>query len=167
MSAKQQKKDDESKATEEEKDPYAKYILMDFKHWTLLLHEHQYPYIGRCVVAAKRKEADVLTDGTLEEYTELHMKIIPLWVSAAQSLYKMDRPNLSILGNKWNHLHAHLIPRFHSKRTFHNIEFIDPNPTGFYVPYQHKDIGDKITDCIIQEMKQELQKKKQNIENKL
>ena len=138
-------------------DEYAKYRLMEFKHWTLYLHNEQYPYIGRCVAAANRKEADVLTDGTLEEYTELHMKIIPLWVSTCEKLYEMDRPNLAILGNTWNHLHAHLIPRYHKVKTFHKIEFFDENPTGMYAPYKKMDIQPQIIDNIISEMKQELQ----------
>ena len=87
-------KNDDKKDT----DPYAKLKLMDFKHWSLYLSEKQYPYIGRCVAAAKRQDANFITDGTTEEYIELHDTVIPLWSNAAKKAFGMDRPNMAILG---------------------------------------------------------------------
>ncbi len=37
-------------------------------------------------------------------------------------------------------MHAHLIPRYHSPRLVHGIEFVDPNPKGNYAPYPKKEL---------------------------
>jgi hypothetical protein len=52
-------------------DPYAWLLLKRYQHWDLQLADKQYPYIGRAIAAAKRPEADLLTDMTLDEATEV------------------------------------------------------------------------------------------------
>ena len=114
---------------------FERFKVKEYSLWDLYLHVHQFPYVGRCYAAAKRENADVVTDMGSDEAIELFRTIVPYWDNAVRQLFQHDRPNVSILGNDWNHLHAHLIPRYNSPRLVHGIEFIDPNPNGNYAPY--------------------------------
>lgn len=116
--------------------PYWWYQLKWYEYWVLYLHPNQYPYLGRCYAAARRAEADVVTDMTAEESFELFQMIIPEWnVTLKKIVGEGFRPNVAILGNDWKHLHCHLIPRYEKVVTLREIEFIDPNPSGNYSPY--------------------------------
>ncbi len=125
----------------------ARYTL-----WDLYLHQSQFPYLGRCYASARREEADLVTDMNRAESVQLFEELIPDWKRAIENLFGKIRPNVAILGNEWNHLHAHLIPRFEGVREFDNIGFVDPRPKGNYVPYPKKQVKDatliKIKDLI-------------------
>ncbi len=118
---------------------YEQFKVKVYSLWDLFLHERQFPYLGRCYAWAKRENAQKFTDMTLEEVGEL-MTIVQAWDRTIRELYHHDWPNLSILGNEAPHLHAHLIPRYHSLRNFEGIEFVDPNPQGNWSPYPRKEI---------------------------
>jgi len=119
---------------------YEQFKIMEFKCWDLYLHENQFPYLGRCYASSNREEANLVTDITSLESTELFSIVIPSWHNAIKKLFGRSRPNVAILGNEWNHLHVHLIPRFKEPKRFYDIEFIDPNPKGNYSPYPKKEI---------------------------
>lgn len=123
---------------------FERFKLKSYKFWDLYLDKAQFPYLGRCYAAAKRPEADVIGDMTKDERDELFNSVFPEWESVVKALFSLDRPNLAILGNTWNHLHVHLIPRYNSKRIFEGIEFIDPNPKGNYAPYPKRDLDEKV-----------------------
>jgi diadenosine tetraphosphate (Ap4A) HIT family hydrolase len=135
---------------------YDKLKIKEYKYWDLFLHERQYPYIGRCYASAKRKEADLVVDMNEEESEELFFHVIPQWNNAVKKLFNCSRSNVSCLGNSWNHLHWHLIPRYSSPRNFYGIEFIDPNPSGNYSPYDKKEIKEDILLKIKQDILKEL-----------
>lgn len=121
--------------------PYWWYQLKWYEHWVLYLHPNQYPYLGRCYATAIRDEADLVTDMTIEESTELFQVVIPEWNLALHAVIGVEfRPNVAILGNEWPHLHAHLIPRYYLTVTLSGVEFSDPNPGKSYSPYPKKSI---------------------------
>ena len=135
---------------------YARWLLAEYDHWRLFLHTDQFPYIGRCYAAAKRSEADFITDILPSESNELMHIVIPAWNEAIKALFRHDRPNVAILGNEWRHLHAHLIPRYHTPRTFYGIEFVDPNPKGNYSPFTKREISDEILLKVKEDIKAKL-----------
>ena len=108
-------------------------------------------------MSCKREEADLVTDMLKEEAEELFSTIVPEWHNAVKKSFGCDRPNISCLGNLWNHLHWHLIPRYNSPREFYGIKFIDPNPKGNYSPHDKKEIAEeillKIKEDIIKELR--------------
>lgn len=117
------------------------YKIKEYRQWDLFLHKQQFPYIGRCYAWANREKAAKVTDMTLEEQTELFGIIIPMWDRAIRDLFQHDWSNVAILGNDAPHLHAHLIPRFWTPRSFYGIDFVDPRPKGNYAPYDKKEIA--------------------------
>ena len=97
---------------------YNQLKIKSYNFWDLFLHENQYPYIGRCYASAKREDADLVTGMDPHEMWELFQTIIPQWDVAVYELFNRSRPNVAILGNKWEHLHAHLIPRYKTPCTY-------------------------------------------------
>jgi len=95
------------------------HTLKEYNYWKLVLHEHQYPFIGRCVAWAKRENADLITDMNKEERDELFDNVIKDWERAVNKLYSASRINMAILGNTIPHLHAHLVPRYKEPKKFH------------------------------------------------
>ncbi|PIN69128.1 hypothetical protein COV93_06790 [Candidatus Woesearchaeota archaeon CG11_big_fil_rev_8_21_14_0_20_43_8] len=132
---------------------YEHLLIKDYEKWGLYIHKEQYPYLGRCVAWAKRPDAERIIDMDPVERDELFGLIIPAWDSAIKRLYNHDWPNVACLGNTVRHLHWHLIPRYHSVRNFHGIDFIDPRPDANYAPYEKKDLGHDIIIGIKDEIK--------------
>lgn len=113
--------------------------IKTYSNWDLFLHENQYPYIGRCYSWAKRNNANLVTEMTVEERDELFDYIIPAWQNSISEIFGKNRPNIAILGNEAPHLHAHLIPRYQFKMPYcYGMKFEDPNPKGNYSPYEKK-----------------------------
>jgi len=133
---------------------YERFKIKEFDAWDLFLHINQYPYIGRCYASAKRKEADLVTDMTNSERNELFEIIVPKWHKSVKKLFDCDRPNIVCLGNTWNHLHWHLIPRYNEEKEFYGIKFLDSNPNGNYSPYSKQ----KIEENILMQIKEEIEK---------
>ncbi len=104
------------------------FKIREYQFWDLYLHEQQYPYIGRCYAWALRDDALRPTDMNVPERNELFDTIVPAWESAITKLFRMDWPNIAILGNTTAHLHAHLIPRYNYPVSFRGIAFVDPQP---------------------------------------
>ena len=135
---------------------YEQCKIKKYDHWQLYLHQHQYPYIGRCYAWALRDDAQKIVDMSKGEWEELFGVIIPAWDTAVKELFQHDWPNVACLGNTSPHLHWHLIPRYHSPREFHDMPFIDPNPTGNYAPYPKKELPLELILTIKEEIKKRL-----------
>jgi diadenosine tetraphosphate (Ap4A) HIT family hydrolase len=133
-----------------------KLKICSFEHWILFLHPNQFPYIGRCYAWAKREGANELMDMNMEEREELFETILPTWNKANQKLFQHNLTNFAIFANTAKHLHAHFIPRYNQSRTFQNIVFTDPNPTGNYSPYPKKELPEEIFDMILSKIKQNI-----------
>jgi len=119
---------------------YEQLKIKTYSLWDLFLHKHQFPYIGRCYASAKREDARSVRDMKKDERDELFDIIIPEWDTAIKVLFAHARANFASLGNTWNHLSWHLIPRYRQSRVLFGIEFIDPDPSRNYSPYPKKDI---------------------------
>lgn len=116
-------------------DKYNKYIIKDFKYWTLYLHENQC-FLGRCYIVCKRNGAVDFFDMTNEEKEEL-FEIGKKLKKALADLFQPDLFNYASLGNVFVHLHLHVIPRYKAGRKFKNIIFIDENWGKNYTPYNY------------------------------
>lgn len=90
------------------------------------------------------------------ERDELFDSVISDWQRVTSKLFGKHRPNISCLGNTWNHLHFHLIPRYERNVTFRGISFIDPNPSGNYSPYPKMELDERILFEIRDKMKRKL-----------
>jgi diadenosine tetraphosphate (Ap4A) HIT family hydrolase len=127
---------------------YQSMLIASFEHWELYLHEEAAPYLGRCVVWAKRPQADRFIDMNAEESEELRA-IVALWLEAladwlaSEGQPKPYRENVSILGNSEPHLHAHLIPRYEEPVEVFGITFTDPRPHHHYKPYERVTVPDE------------------------
>jgi len=138
-------------------DPYERFKIKVYDNWGLFLHINQYPYIGRCYAACNREEANHLSDMLKVEREEMFDLVVPEWESAVKELYRHDRTNIASLGNTWNHLHWHLIPRYNSPRDVHGVLFEDPNPKGNYAPYPKKKLAEETLMEIVEDFKSRLQ----------
>ena len=130
--------------------------IREYDLWDLYLHKQQYPYIGRCYAAAKHRDANLVTDMTPGEYTELFETILPDWHMATVRVFGANRPNLAILGNTWQHLHAHMIPRYKNPVTAYQHTFKDPNPAGNYSPYRKLSLPGSTLESIKERISREL-----------
>jgi diadenosine tetraphosphate (Ap4A) HIT family hydrolase len=115
-------------------DAYAYRIVKDYKHWTVYLHEDQ-GFIGRCVIWAKREDAEDLALATPAEEKEL-FEILRSVRKATTELFGADWFNYSFLGNQDRHLHCHFFPRYQKPVEFSGVTFTDldfnkqPSKTG-------------------------------------
>lgn len=107
--------------------------IKDYKHWSLFLNEYQC-YLGRVVLVAKRKDAVDFFEMTIAEREEFFL-IGEKINRALKILFQPDLMNYASLGNSFRHLHIHFIPRYSTKRVFHNIEFVDARWGKNYEPY--------------------------------
>lgn len=112
---------------------YGHLKIEDFTYWTLLLNENQC-YLGRCCLLAKRPDAKDFLEMTLEERQEFFDVAILIKISL-EELFAPDLFNYASLGNVFNHLHVHIIPRYKEKRTFLGYTFIDERWGKNYSPY--------------------------------
>ncbi|MEK7163416.1 MAG: HIT family protein [Patescibacteria group bacterium] len=104
-------------------DEYSKFIIKDYKHWTVYIAQNQ-SYLGRCVVWCKRENALDLTEATSEEQEELFIVLNNL-KNAVTKVFQPDWFNYSFLGNDTRHLHGHFIPRYTNSKKFMDITFED------------------------------------------
>ncbi|KKQ87857.1 MAG: hypothetical protein UT09_C0009G0011 [Parcubacteria group bacterium GW2011_GWF2_38_8] len=104
-------------------DEYSKFIIKDYKYWTVYIHQNQ-SYLGRCIVWCKRENALDLTEATPEEQKELFVVLNDL-KNAVTKVFQPDWFNYSFLGNGMRHLHEHFIPRYAKPKEFMNITFED------------------------------------------
>ena len=104
-----------------------------YNHWTLYLNEFQC-YLGRLYLVAKRDSAKDFIEMLPVERDEF-FKVASNAKRALSELFQPDLMNYASLGNNFNHLHVHLIPRYAEKRVFGGIEFFDKRWGSNYAPY--------------------------------
>jgi len=107
-------------------------LVKQYERWTLIVHPNQY-YLGRCILKLNRHIVD-LFDITKDEQEEL-FSIMKDVKNALSASFRPDLFNYASLGNKTEHLHMHVIPRYKDKRTFDEISFIDERWGNNYKPY--------------------------------
>ena len=115
-----------------QRDEYKYLNIKDFKHWKLMLHEHQC-YLGRSIIALKRHDEDIF-NCTTEELIELREISIKLR-NTIKELWGADMFNYCSLGNGIRHVHLHLIPRYSNPVEFENVTFTDERWGKNYAPH--------------------------------
>lgn len=97
--------------------------LFSGKFWQIFLNENQ-SLPGRSILWCKRKNALHLTDATPAEQKELWILLKALKI-ALERVFAPDWFNFEALGNKVNHLHVHVVPRYRSPRWIGGVKFVD------------------------------------------
>ena len=119
---------------------YKQFIVKEYKHWTLLIHDDQ-RYLGRAYVWLVREGGmQRLSEITDEESAELRI-VIREYEDSMKNLWNPDFMNYAWLANliaqHGGHGHLHLIPRYKEPRMFAGIEFTDGRWGKNYSPYEH------------------------------
>lgn len=78
-------------------------------------------FMGRCILVLKNHEENFET--IPEEIMNVFCKDLRKSILAIKKTTKVDKVNISFLGNRVSHFHAHLIPRYPE-----NEEFPDCSP---------------------------------------
>lgn len=112
---------------------YETLKIQEFTHWTLYLHECQ-SYLGRIFLLARRSSGRDLMDIQGEECEEF-FHIGNSVKKGLASLFLPDKMNYAALGNVFDALHVHVIPRYKTKRLFEGVEFVDTRWGKNYAPY--------------------------------
>ena len=102
---------------------YSKFLVKDYKHWLVNVHENQ-GYLGRCIVWCKREDALDLADATEAEQKEL-ITVLGELREATKRAFQANWFNYAFLGNETRHLHGHFVPRYSSSRMFEGMIFVD------------------------------------------
>lgn len=91
--------------------------------WIWQLHENQ-SYLGRMILRLRRETTHSLATCTREEWDSLqtHLRAYETFLSR---LFSPDRYNYCQLGNIYEQLHVHAIPRYRSLRSWCSYEFHD------------------------------------------
>lgn len=110
--------------------------IKSYKTWTLYLNEYQC-YLGRVCLVANRESAKDFISTTSEERNEF-FQICEQVNAALKNLFAPDLMNYASLGNNFNHLHVHVIPRYEKERTFGGIKFTDKRWGSNYAPYDRE-----------------------------
>ncbi len=133
---------------------YEQMKIAKFNYWTLSLNQDQ-RYLGRTLLIANKKGDRSLADA--EDHEILEMRDVFVRVeNALRNLFQPDRFNYAQLGNEWQQLHIHIIPRYNSSIKFDDIEFLDKNQGKNYAPYEKFPVSEntmyKIRDAIKAEL---------------
>jgi diadenosine tetraphosphate (Ap4A) HIT family hydrolase len=104
---------------------YVKYLIGDYKYWSVYVHANQ-GYLGRCYVWCKREDALDLPDANDVEQRELFV-ILGKLEEVISKEFDADMLNYAFLGNETHHLHGHVIPRYSKPREFEGHVFTDSN----------------------------------------
>lgn len=111
---------------------YLPSVLMEYKHWTLLLHERQ-RYLGRAVIwLARPGGMQKFSDLTHDELLELQIICRRYEYALDKIGWKPDHMNYMMLGNFFHehagHGHMHIVPRYAPRitpLTFNGVLFSD------------------------------------------
>jgi diadenosine tetraphosphate (Ap4A) HIT family hydrolase len=109
-----------------------------WKHWIVSISPRQHK-LASFVISAKR-EIEHIYELDLEEIAEFVRIVKDMEETLCEiPVFAPDRFNYLQLGNKQNHFHYHVIPRYASPRNFHQIEWIDDNygHAPFFTNYKH------------------------------
>ncbi len=115
---------------------YSYLKIKEYDNWDLYLHDNQ-SYLGRMYLVARSdndRDFSDITDVEMKEFLSISKKIkIVLY-----TLFQPDLINYSSLCNVYRKLHVHFVPRYKSKRYFHEVEFTDKRWGMNYSPYDQK-----------------------------
>ncbi len=94
---------------------YDKFILKEYSHWTLFLHDNQ-SYLGRAYVwLARESRREKLSAISIDERDELWI-ILSNYEKALDAIWGPAHMNYAWLGNLFaehgGHGHMHIIPRY-------------------------------------------------------
>jgi diadenosine tetraphosphate (Ap4A) HIT family hydrolase len=112
---------------------FEKLKIKEYEYWNLYLNEYQC-YLGRTCLVAKRPDAIDFIAMTRDEREEF-FSIGQTLNQALKTLFQPDLMNYASMGNVYNHLHVHLIPRYKERREFNGITFEDKRWGKNYAPY--------------------------------
>lgn len=118
---------------------FAPFLLKEFDHWTLLLNQNQWPYLGRAYLWLVRdRPMHRMSDLDFAERHDLFNYALPAYERALDRLFAPDHLNYAWFGNEvethGGHGHLHLIPRYRERRTFHGRVYRDQNWGKNYAP---------------------------------
>lgn len=97
--------------------------LRHTQHWIWLLHENQ-SFLGRTVLRLKRPTEGSLVDLTTAEWASLRTELA-LFEHWLRGVFAPDRFNYAQLGNVYQQLHIHAVPRYRESRSWTGTEFPD------------------------------------------
>ncbi len=92
--------------------------------WTLALNRNQ-NLLGKSILVLDRP-CTAVADLSSGEWAELRAGIGRA-TNALTTLYQPDQFNYAFLMNVDAQVHLHIIPRYQTPRTWHGLEFVDPN----------------------------------------
>jgi diadenosine tetraphosphate (Ap4A) HIT family hydrolase len=97
-------------------------IVVEDAHWTVRVNDDQ-AFVGRCSFVLRRHETDLanVSDDEIQSLWRLLRKV----KAAVHILFTPDHYNFVFLMNVAPHVHAHLIPRYQSLRSFEGYTFVD------------------------------------------
>lgn len=134
------------------KTAYSAFKIKEYTHWTLFLHENQC-YLGRTYLLAKNTDNNDYIAMSPEEREEF-FTIGAAIKSALNVLFAPDKMNYASLGNVFERLHVHFIPRYKNPRIFLGVEFSDKRWGKNYAPY---DCSFKVRPDLIVALKSSIQ----------
>lgn len=109
-----------------------------WKYWIVSISTRQHT-LASYVISAKR-EIEHIYELDLEEITEFVCIVKDMEETLrAIPAFAPDRFNYLQLGNKQNHFHYHVIPRYSTTRNFYQMEWMDENygHAPFFTNYKH------------------------------
>lgn len=106
-------------------DRFKEYNIKEYDYWESQIYVDDQYYIGRSVIVLKSRHITDINDLSNNEINELFEDALQDLTEGIDSLFSPDRYNYSSLGNGYEHLHLHVVPRYSSKRYYGGKEFDD------------------------------------------
>lgn len=97
--------------------------IKQFKYWSWVLNPSQDPFLGRSIAYLNRHAVE-LTEINEKETRELFL-ILKLIEKTFDNLFIPDKYNFAALGNKLEHLHMHVVPRYKKPKKVFGRTFKD------------------------------------------
>lgn len=113
---------------------FSRLDVWESNHWIVRLHPNQC-YLGRCTVIAKRECDDSLATCSDAEYLDLR-NVLKVFEQVMSKRFSPKRFNYTQLGNEWQQLHVHAIPRYEEDPDWNGVNIPDdrwgknPTPKG-------------------------------------
>lgn len=129
-------------------------FLKEYQHWVLELSFRQHT-LG-CYILFCKRPTEKMSNLTSEELLEL-INVMKEMEKLLKNLdgFKPDRFNYLQLGNNWNQLHLHGVPRYAKPRTFAGKEWVDTtygNPPTWVFEYEDTKTVEIIKRAIISKL---------------
>jgi diadenosine tetraphosphate (Ap4A) HIT family hydrolase len=102
---------------------FGKLMLRQGRFWTWTLNPNQ-SYLGRTIIALNRNFHGSFSGLRQSEWSELQIEI-KQFEKLISECFEPDRFNYTQMGNIWEQLHVHAIPRYRSARDWSGVEFCD------------------------------------------